>query len=160
MKQGQNRVFTAFHLSTEEMFCCFFRGLTKIPVSCDIQYIWSCGNIVFICPCILCNIRRSNNSSDITGVCTYAKRYKLRDGTIRETWYWEASWPDTNGKAVSVNFSVKKYGEDVARSKAIKARRLGLENLEGVFWPSERGVVEAPVLQSPTGLQQNVRRVA
>lgn len=107
-----------------------------------------------------CKIRRSNNNSGITGVCTYAKRYKLRDGTTRETWYWEASWPDNNGKAVSVNFSVKKYGEDVARSKAIKARRLGLERLEGVFWPSERGVVEAPVQQSPTGLQKKVRRVA
>jgi hypothetical protein len=88
----------------------------------------------------VCVIRRSNNKSGITGVCTYGKRYRLKDGTERESRYWEANWPDINGKPVSINFSVNKYGEEVARSMAIRARRRALKDLEGPFWASERGV--------------------
>ena len=90
----------------------------------------------------VCQIRRSNNQSGISGVCTYAKTYKLKDGTPRETWYWEASWPGENGKNVSVNFSVNKYGEELARSMAIRARMRGLEGVEGPFWVCERGQVD------------------
>lgn len=90
----------------------------------------------------VCLIRRSNNRSGISGVCTYAKSYKLRDGTTRETRYWEASWPGEGGKKVSINFSVNKFGEEMARSMAIRARQRGLEGIEGAFWVSERGVVD------------------
>jgi hypothetical protein len=91
----------------------------------------------------VCQIRRSNNKSGISGVCTYAKSYRVKDGNIRETWYWEASWPGENGKNVSVNFSVNKYGEELARSMAIRARMRGLEGVEGPFWVCERGQVDS-----------------
>ena len=109
----------------------------------------------------VCRIRRSNNKSGIAGVCTYAKRYKLKDGTVKETRYWEASWPGEEGKNVSVNFSVRKYGEELARSKAIRARQRGIEGVEGAFWVSERGVINPPEKRQktrPTGKQ--TRRVA
>ncbi len=109
----------------------------------------------------VCMIKRSNNKSGINGVCTYAKSYKLRDGTARETRYWEASWPVDGGKSVSINFSVKKYGEELARSMAIRARLRGLEGVEGPFWVSERGVVKTPdKRQKITGTPSRVRRVA
>lgn len=108
----------------------------------------------------VCMIRRSNNRSGISGVCTYAKRYKLRDGSIRETRYWEASWPGEDGKKVSVNFSVNKFGEELARSMAIRARQRGLEGVEGAFWVSERGLVDkqkkAPVFQEQKGKSRRV----
>jgi hypothetical protein len=99
----------------------------------------------------VCRIRRSNNKSGIAGVCSYAKRYKLKDGTVKETRYWEASWPGEEGKNVSVNFSVRKYGEELARSKAIRARQRGIEGVEGAFWVSERGVIK------PTEKRQKAR---
>jgi len=87
----------------------------------------------------ICTSKRSNNKSGITGVCSYAKRYTLRDGTLRENWYWEGNWPNQQGEAVSESFSVKTYGNELARSMAIRARQRGLEALEGYFWASERG---------------------
>lgn len=109
----------------------------------------------------VCQIKRSNNKSGISGVCTYAKSYKLRDGTVRETRYWEASWPLDGGKSASINFSVRKYGEELARSMAIRARLRGLEGVEGPFWVSERGVVKTPDKQQKiTGGGNQVRRVA
>lgn len=87
----------------------------------------------------VCVIKRSNNKTGITGVCTYGKRYRLRDGTERESRYWEANWPGEDGTALSINFSVNKYGEEVARSMAIRARRRALAGIDGLFWASERG---------------------
>jgi len=109
----------------------------------------------------VCHIRRSNNNSGISGVCTYAKRYKLRDGTIKETRYWEANWPGEDGKKLSINFSVKKYGEELARSMAIRARQRGMEGVEGPFWVSRRGLVEPRVKTQKSGESQKlVRHVA
>lgn len=90
----------------------------------------------------MCQIRRSNNKSGINGVYTYAKHYKLRDGSSRESWYWEATWPGGRGKHVSIRFSVNKYGEELARSMAIRARQRAIEDLEGPFWASERGCLK------------------
>ena len=108
----------------------------------------------------VCLIRRSNNRSGISGVCSYAKRYKLRDGSVRETRYWEASWPGAEGKKISVNFSVNKFGEELARSMALRARQRGLEGVEGAFWVSARGVIErhkqAPGLGLPKGKSKRV----
>ena len=108
----------------------------------------------------VCLIRRSNNQSGITGVCTYAKRYRLKDGSYRETRYWEASWPGKDGKKVSVSFSVKEYGDEMARSMAIRARQRGLEGIEGPFWVSERGVVDknrkTRVFKEPTDKSKRV----
>lgn len=109
----------------------------------------------------VCQVLRSNNNSGISGVCTYAKRYKLRDGTIKETRYWEASWPAEEGKNVSINFSVRKYGEELARSMAIRARQRGIEGVEGPFWVSERGLLKPQAKpQKSNGIQKRVRRVA
>lgn len=109
----------------------------------------------------VCRIRRSNNKSGIAGVCSYAKRYKLKDGTVKETRYWEASWPGEEGKNVSVNFSVRKYGEELARSKAIRARQRGIEGVEGAFWVSERGVIKTPDRrQKNRSTGKQTRRVA
>lgn len=109
----------------------------------------------------VCQIRRANNTSGISGVCTYAKSYRLKDGTVRETRYWEASWPGDNGKNVSVNFSVNKYGEELARSMAIRARMRGLEGVEGPFWVCERGQVETSESTGKAGeFKKPERRVA
>jgi hypothetical protein len=109
----------------------------------------------------MCRIRRSNNKSGINGVYTYAKRYKLRDGSSRETWYWEATWPAEQGKHVSINFSVKKYGEELARSMAIRARQKGIEDIEGPFWASERGYLKATAKSRGTGkASESTRKVA
>jgi len=86
-----------------------------------------------------CNARRSNNKTGITGVYTYSKPYKLKDGSIRETWYWEANWPDAVGVSISKSFSVKRYGEKLAKQMAINARNNGLRNVKGTFWAAERG---------------------
>lgn len=89
-----------------------------------------------------CSVIRGNNRTGISGVYTYCKSNVLRDGTIKETWYWEANWPDDNHQSVSVSFSVKTYGEEIARQMAIRARKEGLHTVKGVFWASKRGEVE------------------
>lgn len=83
--------------------------------------------------------KRRNNKSGITGVYTYAKRFTRKDGSVRETWYWEANWPTERGESAHECFSVRQYGEEVARQKAIQARERGLRQLEGLYWASERG---------------------
>ena len=88
-----------------------------------------------------CSIRRSNNKSGTTGVCSYSKRYERRDGSINEKWYWEASWPNRVGESTRKLFSVDRYGEEKARQMAIRTRQEALASLSGVFWVSERGVV-------------------
>lgn len=88
------------------------------------------------------NAKRRHNTSGITGVYTYAKSYQLRDGTLKESWYWEANWPTDRGVSEHESFSVNKYGETVARQMAIRARERGLQKLGGIFWASERGAVD------------------
>ncbi len=90
------------------------------------------------------SIMRRNNNTGITGVYRYAKKYLLKDGRERASWYWEAHWPTAPGESQSINFSVNEYGEAVAKQMAIRAREEGLKKLEGVFWASERGSLENP----------------
>lgn len=85
-----------------------------------------------------CSVIRGNNRTGISGVYTYPKPYVLRDGTVKKTWYWEANWPDENHQSVSVSFSIKVYGEEVAKQMAIHARKEGLSTVSGVFWASDR----------------------
>lgn len=89
----------------------------------------------------VCTVRRSNNTSGTTGVCTYAKRYQSSNGSVRENWYWEASWPLECGESTKMLFSVNTYGQDMARQMAFNARREGLEGVEGVFWRSKPGAM-------------------
>lgn len=89
------------------------------------------------------SIIRANNNSGTTGVYRYAKRYNLANGQEIETWYWEAHWPTERGKYKSVRFAVSEFGEDIARAKALRARKRGMQAVEGVFWASERGEVDS-----------------
>lgn len=96
-----------------------------------------------------CEAKRRNNQTGITGVCKYAKSYTLKDGTLRETWYWEANWPGSDGKNISVNFSINRFGEDMAKRLAIRARENGMQSVNGTFWAAERGEVKAHSGQKP-----------
>ncbi|NKI17519.1 AP2 domain-containing protein [Spongiibacter sp. KMU-166] len=88
-----------------------------------------------------CSTLRRHNKSGITGVYRYAKRYKLKDGCVKEIWYWEAHWPTAKNESEKATFSVQTYGERKAKRLAIAAREAGVARLEGVFWASERGEV-------------------
>jgi hypothetical protein len=89
-----------------------------------------------------CSILRSNNKSGITGVYKYAKGFKLQNGTIKQSWYWEATWPVGNSQQDHQSFSVNEYGEDKARKLAIRTRKAALRDLSGHFWASNRGVTD------------------
>ncbi len=86
-----------------------------------------------------CSIIRSNNKTGITGVYRFSKSFKLKNGQIRESWYWEASWPIGKSRQSHITFSVNELGERRAKQLAIAARRRALEELEGDFWASARG---------------------
>jgi len=86
-----------------------------------------------------CTILRSNNTTGITGVYRYAKSFRLKNGQLRQSWYWEATWPTGNGKQAHIAFAVNAHGESHARQLAIHARREALEQLNGDFWTSARG---------------------
>ncbi len=88
-----------------------------------------------------CDAKRRNNKTGITGVYKYRKTYRLKDGTQKESWYWEANWPDSNGESVSESFPVKRYGDDMAKQMAIRARQRGLQTVKGIFWAAERGAI-------------------
>jgi len=85
------------------------------------------------------SILRKNNNSGISGVYKYAKKYFLSDGTEKAIWYWEAHWPTAQGQSESSAFSIKEYGENVARKMAVRARAKGIAQVQGVFWASDRG---------------------
>lgn len=86
-----------------------------------------------------CSILRSNNQSGITGVYRYAKSFKLKNGKVKESWYWEASWPIGKSKQAHLSFPVNDHGEARARQLAIVAREKALKALDGHFWASARG---------------------
>jgi hypothetical protein len=88
-----------------------------------------------------CSILRRNNTSGITGVCKYAKSFTLKNGRIKESWYWEATWPTQQGEQTHLTFSVNEYGEEMARQLAIRARKRGMRALQGYYWASGRGAV-------------------
>jgi hypothetical protein len=90
-----------------------------------------------------CKTIRKNNKTGISGVCNYTKSYQLNDGSVKQYHYWAANWPDENHRSISQVFSVNTYGDNIARQLAIKARIDGLSRVDGVFWASERGVIDA-----------------
>lgn len=96
-----------------------------------------------------CNARRSNNKTGITGVYEYCKTYKLKNGDSKETWYWEANWPNAVGESLCKAFSTKRYGEEMAKQMAIRARAEGMKKVEGTFWAAERGEVAASDYETP-----------
>jgi hypothetical protein len=88
-----------------------------------------------------CSIKRRNNKTGITGVYKYRKTYELKDGTIKESWYWEANWPDLAGVSISESFAINRFGEVLAKKMAIEARENGMRKVVGTFWAAERGDV-------------------
>jgi len=88
-----------------------------------------------------CSIKRRHNKSGIVGVYKYRKTYQLKDGTIKESWYWEANWPDVNGQSICKSFAFNRYGDKLAKQMAIQAREEGMLSVTGTFWAAERGDV-------------------
>ena len=77
------------------VFGTIFEGITGKLVVNDVVAICIYSNhkgAPWISRKEVCSVLRSNNISGMTGVCTYAKRYRRRDDTIKENWYWEARW--------------------------------------------------------------------
>lgn len=94
------------------------------------------------------NASRRNNKTGITGVYKYAKSYRLKDGTKKESWYWEANWPDAQGGSVCKAFPINRYGEALAKQMAIRARENGLQTVEGTFWAAERGELSSTLAET------------
>ena len=82
-------------------------------------------------------ILRRHNRTGVVGVCRYSKRYTLKNGTVRHSWYWEAIWPTSPGKSETVRFSVNRFGEAGAFKRACAARARGFKQIEGVYWRCE-----------------------
>ena len=99
-----------------------------------------------------CNAKRRNNKTGITGVYTYCKTYTLKDGSVKESWYWEANWPGAKGESISESFAVKRYGEEIAKRMAVRARKNGLLGVKGTFWAAERGELQATNITAGKGV--------
>lgn len=81
--------------------------------------------------------KRRNNKSGVTGVCLVDCKYYLKSGRKRVLSYWEAIWPTATGHC-NKRFSIARYGDQGAFQMACRARRRGLQALEGVFWACDR----------------------
>ena len=64
----------------------------------------------------------ARNTSGIVGV------NRATNATGEE--YWQAAWVDSSGRRRNAKFSIKKYGEEKAKSMAKKARRDGIREKE------------------------------
>jgi len=83
-----------------------------------------------------CAIVRANNTSGIPGV--YLKTKANGRGAV-ESYAWVARIPLGTGKTRLQNFSIKTYGEDGARQRAIDAREEGLASLgNAVYKPDQQ----------------------
>lgn len=76
----------------------------------------------------------------------------LRDGRIRESWYWEANWPTEQGLSAKATFSVNEFGEEMARQMAVRARQDGVAAVKGDYWASKRGSTD----KEPSAGEQHV----
>jgi len=86
-----------------------------------------------------CAIRRRNNRTGITGVYRYAKSFVLKNGKVKKSWYWEATWPIGKSQQTHQSFSVNEFGEAKAKRLAIQAREEALADISGHYWASARG---------------------
>jgi hypothetical protein len=44
--------------------------------------------------------------------------------------YWKATWSPELGKVARKQFSIRKHGEERAKRLAIRARKIGLQNIK------------------------------
>jgi hypothetical protein len=66
------------------------------------------------------SIQRRKNSSGLLGISKVTKDVK---GRVYE--FWQATWSPEPGVVAKKAFSIKKYGSEKAKAKAIKARKQG-----------------------------------
>jgi AP2 domain len=76
----------------------------------------------------VCRIKKRNNRSGISGV-TRIDADENNRGRVYHRRYWLAQWPTERGKARMKKFSIKLYGEQGARHRAVRVRRQALKNL-------------------------------
>lgn len=106
------------------------------------------------------NAKRRNNKTGITGVYKYNKSYISRDGTARDNWYWEANWPTAESESACQSFSVKRYGDALARQLAIRTRNEQLNKVRGTFWASKRGDIHDRQIDQAKMIQSDLSHVA
>jgi hypothetical protein len=80
-----------------------------------------------------CSIKRSNNTSGVPGVyrCVKTHNSAKNEGAPPRV-YWKAGIPLGDGKTRFQSFSVRTYGEDGAKQRAIDARMHGLRELDSL----------------------------
>jgi hypothetical protein len=100
-----------------------------------------------------CSIVRSNNTSGVPGVYRAIKRDSAKNGRESQRAYWQASIPLGNGKCRIQNFSVRTYGEDEAKERAIDARMHALRELDGIAYR----VAQQP---QPVSTEDDIARLA
>jgi hypothetical protein len=76
------------------------------------------------------DVKRPNNTSGLIGVGRYVARSK---NSPTEHPYWQAFWRDAEGKRCSRTFMISQYGENMAKERAIEARREGIMEVERVL---------------------------
>lgn len=81
-----------------------------------------------------CSIVRRNNTSGVPGVYRVVKSGTGKNRGVSPCAYWQARIPLGDGKIRIQNFSVRTFGEDEAKQRAINARMLGLCELKGVAY--------------------------
>jgi hypothetical protein len=67
------------------------------------------------------NRLRRNNSSGLVGIARYERPLRP-DGKPGGDAFWQASWIDDNGRQRKRKFSVKRWGEETAKQRAIEER--------------------------------------
>jgi len=85
------------------------------------------------------NIMRRNNQSGVVGVNRRATGYRLKNGRMRYSCFWDAIWPTKLGECETAHFGVNKYGEKGAFERACAARVRGLKRVRGFFWACRLG---------------------
>jgi hypothetical protein len=67
----------------------------------------------------------TRNTSGLVGI-RRAKKIDLRSDPPYSYWCWVAQWTDGRGRRRTRSFSVRQYGDETARARAIEARQRGI----------------------------------
>jgi hypothetical protein len=71
---------------------------------------------------------RAHNRSGFVGVYRNINTKKRGERIIQQA-QWMAYWQNINGKRSVRSFNVSKYGEEVAKQLAVRARQEGMEDV-------------------------------
>ncbi len=82
--------------------------------------------------------KRTDNNSGVVGVC---RNTNFNKKVNKEYPSWTATWKSEDGRARAKNFSVNKYGEDLAFRLACEYRASVIKSLleQGIFYSYEHG---------------------